>query len=662
MGQFHDDIDRIPYILAGYADPFSAPQDLQRRSEFRAWSNSLGKMSLMLRTSGVSEDCGVLIEYRLPTTSRRIDFIITGHDDKGKANFVIIELKQWSEVEPVFDKPGIVIANTGGYHKGQTPHPSYQAWSYKLFLDNMLESVPKYGLTSYACAYMHNYLYRGAQDPIALPPNAELVAQTPVFGRQDTKRLGRFVKAFVGRGDGEDVLEKLTDGRLVPSQSLIQTVGLLFDKVAPHQFILLDDQKVAYETVLSIVSQAKQAPKRRVVIVEGGPGTGKSVVAITLLVQLLRREIASAEHRNIRFVSPTASFRAAMIEMLCRGGTGRQNTRLVASKKSATHLFCGSSAFFAENEMRAAQGFTTPTYQVLIVDEAHRLRSRQNMYRGKNQIEDIVRATKVAGFFVDDNQALRPDDIGSKANIERVASQFQAEVDYVSLTAQFRCSGAEGFINWLGDVFGLSTNESANLEGWDRSSFDFDIVDSPQEVVRYVQEINERRRCFEAEPGHSVIRGARMLAGYAWPWTKDNNDNAEIADVTIGEVKLPWNNRRDSSRWAIQPHTRNEVGCVHRAQGLEFEYVGVFIGPDLRYDPQRKCLYTSTDWYFDVGGKSNLGKDKAIRDANLLKYVCRCYRVLLSRGIRGARVYCCDAELASYLKKRLRETINLSPH
>ena len=177
-----------------------------------------------------------------------------------------------------------------------------------------------------------------------------------------------------------------------------------------------------------------------------------------------------------------------------------------------------------------------------------------------------------------------------------------------------------------------------------------------------IQEINERRRCFEAEPGHSVIRGARMLAGYAWPWTKDNNDNAEIADVTIGEVKLPWNNRRDSSRWAIQPHTRNEVGCVHRAQGLEFEYVGVFIGPDLRYDPQRKCLYTSTDWYFDVGGKSNLGKDKAIRDANLLKYVCRCYRVLLSRGIRGARVYCCDAELASYLKKRLRETINLSPH
>lgn len=125
---------------------------------------------------------------------------------------------------------------------------------------------------------------------------------------------------------------------------------------------------------------------------------------------------------------------------------------------------------------------------------------------------------------------------------------------------------------------------------------------------------------------------------------------------------MPWNNRKSSYEWAIDPATmlRNEVGCVHTSQGLEFDWVGVFIGKDLRYDPDKKMLFADIDNYYDKGGKNGLGKNKAERSKNLLKYVCRCYRVLLSRGVRGARIYCCDKNLAEYLKAELAKTRNLS--
>ena len=152
------------------------------------------------------------------------------------------------------------------------------------------------------------------------------------------------------------------------------------------------------------------------------------------------------------------------------------------------------------------------------------------------------------------------------------------------------------------------------------------------------------------------------LAGYAWPWTKENNKHGEVPDVDLGTLKLPWNNRNSSYSWAIDPDTklRHEVGCVHTSQGLEFDWVGVFIGNDLHYDPTEKKLYADIDNYYDKGGKNGLGKGKAERQKNLLPYVCRCYRVLLSRGVRGARVYCCDKHLSAYLKEKLAQSQNFA--
>ena len=651
LQKFHQDLSHIPDLLAGNEHI----ETFRKSSQYRAWYNSLTFLSRELLMSQIRDDCGVLIEYKLPATSRRVDFIVTGHDARGKPGFVIIELKQWSEALAVKDKPGIVIANVAGSHSGETNHPSYQAWSYRMFLDNMLDAVQKNHLHSQACAYMHNYDYHGLRkDNLSVKPNDKLVEQTPIFGKYDGSKLGQFVKDAVGGGDGEKIMQLLANGKVVPSKGLADALCQMFDDVKSEAFTLIDEQKTAYETVMRAVRTTKRG--KRCVIISGGPGTGKSVVAISALVNVLREFIGDDVRRNIRFVAPTSSFRTAMSTVLGKGGKSRQQR--AENKRLADYLFCGSMGFFIPDEKNPKKNaFPNNQFHCLICDEAHRLHSYQNMYRGKNQIEDIIQAARVSVFFVDDNQSLRPSDIGSVASIQAAAQKYSAKIEQVDLSAQFRCHGAEGFINWLAVVLGLSdASSNAHANGWNQDEYDFDIVDTPQEVLKFVRQKNREAQASPV-PGRTVIHGARLLAGYAWPWTKDDNKHGEVKDVDLGSVKLAWNNRSASYKWAIDDsdQVKEEVGCVHTSQGLEFDWVGVFIGKDLQYDPKNKQLKARIDNYFDKGGKNGLGKSKEERERNLLKYVCRCYRVLLSRGVRGARVYCCDKNLSEFLKKKFKE-------
>lgn len=655
LKSFQENLSHIPDLLAGGEHP-----DSYRTSpQYRAWSNSLLYLSREFLVAGLKDDCGVLIEYKLPATSKRVDFIITGHNKDGSPGFVIIELKQWSEAEAVKDKPGIVVANVAGSHRGETNHPSYQAWSYKMFLNNMLDSVQKHHLHSVACACMHNYDYLGLhKDELAIDPNEKLVEQTPIFGKHDGTKLGQFIRDTVGAGQGQEIMQLLADGKIVPSKGLADAICQMFDDVKSQAFTLIDEQKTAYETILRAVRQTKKG--KRCVIISGGPGTGKSVVAISALVNILREFVDDDIRRNVRFVVPTASYKTAMTSILSSGGETKEERK--NHRRLAKYLFTSSMSYFIPDAgVPKKNAMPNNQFHCLICDEAHRLHDHQNMYQGKNQIEDIVQAARVSVFFVDDNQSLRPADIGSVASIRKAAEKYSAEVEQVDLSAQFRCHGADGFINWLAVVLGLDDADSnAHSTGWNRKEYDFDIVDSPEEVLQFVREKN---REVKSEPiaGRTVISGARLLAGYAWPWTKKDNDYGEVKDIDLGSVKLAWNNRHASFEWAVDKSekVKEEVGCVHTSQGLEFDWVGVFIGNDLKYDPVKQELYACIDNYYDKGGKNGLGKTKTEREKNLLKYVCRCYRVLLSRGIRGARVFCCDPNLRDYLRKKIKEAQNI---
>lgn len=584
--------------------------------EKRAWNNSMQFMERVIRNANIADDCGVMIEYNIPATSKRIDFIVAGQDAEGRDNFVIVELKQWDAAEAT-DREDVVVAYINGRQR-EIPHPSYQAWSYRQFLEDMNEAIHSSDLKSYSCAYLHNYRVP-EPDPLKSERYQNIIREAPLFKADDTTKLQQFLYKHVGKGKGINLLYLIENGKIRPSKKLIDHVDGLFRGNA--EFILLDEQKVAYETIISL---AKDPSRKKTIIIKGGPGTGKSVISMNALGGLLKHKL------NAKFVAPNASFRTVMVETLAK--------QQPKNKARVRGLFAGSGQF-----VDTPENF----FDVLIVDEAHRLKGKgAYQYRGVNQIEDIIKASKVNVFFIDEYQRIRPDDIGTVAEIERIAGAYGSEVHEYTLSAQFRCSGAEGFINWIDHV--LQIRPTANFDGWDQDIFEFKLFDTPNAVYKEIKA--------KVAAGYK----ARMLAGFAWDWTKDTegNRNGEVADVTIPEhdFQMPWNGRAISSTWAIHEDGVEQIGCVHTSQGLEFDYVGVIIGNDLKYDPTTMQLYADYNEYKDTMGKRGLKNNPG----QLTKLIKNIYKVLISRGMKGCYLYCRDPELRGYLEGQLIRSKNKS--
>ncbi len=579
-------------------------------AERRSWNNSLRFMETVLRKSQVPDDCGVLIEYNIPSTSKRIDFIVSGRDKDDNANFVIVELKQWEKARAT-NKEAIVTSYVGGGVR-EVAHPSYQSYSYKKYLSDMNEAIYTKNIYPYSCSYLHNYV-RNNPEPLTSTQYHDIIDDTPIFFSDDAANLEKFIGRYVGKGNGLDILYDIETGRIKPSKKFVEYVLDMFE--GNEVFTLLDEQKVAYE---NIISYATSAERKTTIIVNGEPGTGKSVVAMNAFAALLKKE------KNLKFVAPNASFKYAMVEMLA-------NDRRY-SKKRLGVLFSGSGSFYQALE---------DEFDVLVVDEAHRLKKKgAYQYKGENQIEDVIKASKVNVFFIDDNQRIRPEDVGTVNNIKEAAVKFGSDVVEVELEAQFRCAGAEGFLNWLNH--NLHIEDTANYDGWDGDAFEFKIMDTPQMLYD------------EIRAKHMKGFKARMLAGFAWPWTseKSGNPNAEIPDVEMPEhgFSMPWNSRTDQYSWAIDNEKVGQIGCVHTSQGLEFDYVGVIVGNDLQYNPDTMQIFASYKDYYDRVGKGGL-KDKPEELTSLIKHI---YKILMTRGMKGCYIFCRDKNLREHLKSRLQ--------
>jgi uncharacterized protein len=584
--------------------------------EKRAWNNSMQFMERVVRNSRIADDCGVMIEYNIPPTSKRVDFIVTGKDDIGKSNLVIVELKQWDAASAT-DREDVVVAFIGGREREVT-HPSYQAWSYRQHLEDMNEALHSSDLTSHSCAYLHNY--RSPQpDPLKNERYEEYISKAPLFMAEDTQKLQEFLYKHIGKGNGINLMYLIENGRIRPSKKLIDHVDGLFK--GNSAFVLLDEQKVAYSAIMGI---ARDTSRKRTILVKGGPGTGKSVISMNALGDLLKNKL------NVKFIAPNSSFRNVMVETLVK--------QQAKDKGRARSLFAGSGQFW-----NSPENF----FDIMIVDEAHRLKGKgAYQYRGENQIEDIIRASMVNVFFIDDFQRIRPDDIGSVEEIMRVAELYGSEVHEYTLSAQFRCSGADGFMNWIDHI--LQIRQTGNFDGWDQNAFEFKLIDTPHQLRDAIQQ--------KVQAGYK----ARMLAGFAWNWTKDSdgNRNGEVADVVIKEhdFSMPWNGRAISSMWAIHNSGSEQIGCVHTSQGLEFDYVGVIIGNDLKFDVPNMQLYADYDEYKDTMGKRGLKKD----NERLTALVKNIYKVLISRGIKGCYLYCRNDELREYLRDQLERAMKPS--
>ncbi len=588
------------------------------RSEIASWRESLMCMAKVLNDEDIPNDAGVAIEYGIPQTAKRIDFILTGRGSQEKQNVIIVELKQWSEAKKTA-KDGVVSTRLSGREQ-EVSHPSYQAWSYAALLNGFNEAVYDGGMSLQPCAYLHNYT---PDDVITHDSYRHYLEKAPVFlkGEMERKKLRDFIKQFVKYGDSEGLLYKIENGRIRPSKTLADSLVRMIK--GNQEFILIDDQKVVYESAVALASQASDRNKK-VFIIEGGPGTGKSVVAINLLVALTKMGLVT------RYVSKNAAPRSVYESKL----TG------ILRKTEISNLFSGSGSF-TEAEPN--------TFDVLIVDEAHRLNEKSGLYGnlGDNQIKEIIATAKCVIFFIDEDQRVTLNDIGAKEEIKKWASVLDADVVQAELSSQFRCNGADGYLSWLDGV--LQVRETAN-DLLDPAEFDFQVLDSPETVRRIIVEKNKANN------------KSRMVAGYCWPW--NSKKNSRDMDVIVPEhaFEMQWNLASDSSLWMVAPNSVAQIGCIHTSQGLEVDYIGVIVGPDLIMRNGRVVTRPEERASSDrsIRGYKKLMKlDPEGARARTDQIIKNTYRTLMTRGMKGCYVYCTDAETAKYFRSRINNIVPL---
>ena len=580
-------------------------------NEVRSWNNSLQYMDRVLGDPDIPGDCGVSIEYQIPLTSKRIDFIISGVDRDGGSSIVIVELKQWQSAK-MTSKDGVVVTRFE-HGEAETAHPSYQAWSYAATLRDYNTTVQDDGIGLHPCAFLHNY---PDNNVLNNPFYAYYLNLAPAFFKKDAQKLREFIKKYITKGDDRDLLYKIENGRIRPSKQLADTLSSML-KGNP-EFILLDDQKVAFETALEL-SQRADGVKKQILVIEGGPGKGKSVLAVNLLVELTKRGLVT------QYVSKNSAPRQVYTVKL----TGSMR------KSNIDNLFVGSGKYVDAK---------SNTFDALIVDEAHRLSMKSGMYQnlGENQIKEIINASKLAIFLVDNNQRVTMQDVGSTMEIAKYASSYKHALTHIKLESQFRCNGSDGYLNWLDNLLQLRETANIHLASED---FDFQIFDSP----------NTLRNAIIAKNGNNK---ARLVAGYCWDWVSKNNSHRDDIVIPEHHFSMKWNLNSYGQRWIIEPDSVNEIGCIHTCQGLELDYVGVIVGNDLMYKDGRvvTCF------------REHPGRDKAMQGLRQLykkdpvsankkadELIKNTYRVLLSRGMKGCYVYFCDPSMAAYARSLLAD-------
>jgi len=579
-----------------------------------SWRNSLQFMHTILSSSNVPDDAGVAIEYMIPTTSKRIDFLISGYDDRNNPNVVIIELKQWSNVEPSNESPNLVKVYLNGYMRN-CPHPSYQAWSYAALLSDFNTSIQDGSIVLHPCAYLHNYDSRNSDDPLHAGNFEDLLRESPMFDRHDGIKLCNFIGKFIRKGDQRKILYYIENGRIRPSKSLQDSLVSMLQ--GNKEFVMIDDQKVVYEKAIAMAEKTRYDHKKRVMIVQGGPGTGKSVVAINLLVELTNRNMVA------HYITKNSTPRKVYLTEL-------KGSRLM---NPVDNLFKNSGSYFDAPEN---------SIDVAIVDEAHRLNEKSGFYgnQGENQVMEIIRASRCSVFFVDDYQMISLKDIGRSEEIRKQAKRLGAVILEAKLESQFRCNGADGYVAWLEDV--LQIRETANR--YFEFDYDFDVVDSPHELLDWVIRHNNNNK-------------ARIVAGYCWDWPTDTRNDRNYHDIVIPEYNFEMSWNLNEGIWAIDPDSVYEAGCIHTSQGLEFEYIGVIIGPDMYFDGTRvrtdPSKRASTDQSLK-GLKKLAAKDPELAAKRADMIIRNTYRTLLTRGMKGCRVFCTDKALAEYLKNRIK--------
>lgn len=573
--------------------------------EFRSWQQSLNFLNNAFTYSALTNN-KIIVEYELPYSMRRIDVLVFGKNNTDKDSVVLMELKQWSN-EHVYDceNEGNIVIDF--YGKKEVAHPCLQVEGYSFDLQDFLtvfsDDDPIY-LNS--CTYCHNYS-KQKENILSLPKFLKFTKTFPLFLKEDVRELGLYLRERLKNSDGLEVLNRFLNSPVRPSKRLLDHTGDMIHK--QQIFTLIDDQIAAYNAIMSKAKQLSKTGTKSIILIKGGPGTGKSVIALEVMGELMRRG------KVVYHATGSSAFTKTL-------------RKIVGRRASNLFKFFFNFTQHRENEI-----------DVLICDEAHRIRSDSNDYgvppkfKSKNpQVDDLIRPAKLSIFFIDEFQIVRPKEIGSVELIKSSAVKLgvnDKDIAEFELRTQFRCSGSDAYLQWLDKL--LEIRES-DIDAFD-AKMEFRIFDTPIDLKRAIDEKNRHKE-----------NSSRIVAGFCWKWSEPNSDGSLIKDVQIADFQMPWEKKDEFWKWATDKSGTEQVGTVYTAQGFEFDYIGVIFGNDLVWRKDKGWISIPEN-SFD---KQALRGNQKLTDH--LKHV---YRVLMSRAHRGVYLYFMDKETERFFRSKI---------
>jgi hypothetical protein len=578
------------------------PQESERRS----WKDSLAAVADVADEGAPSDDVGVAVEYHLPLSDRRIDVMFFGTRDDGVSNSLLVELKRWDSASLEDEFARNVLVGTEEH-----VHPSEQALDYAEFLVDTHSTFVEETLHVQPAAFCHEMTSVGGA---ALRDRRfeDLLRRSPLFIRGEEHELAETLARQVGHGGGLELMQKTRSGRFKPSKRLVESLVAVLRH--DEEWHLMDEQRLAFNAIWAEVERLRHKRSRSAVAVRGGPGTGKSVIAVQLLAEALKGGLTAVHVTG-----------------------GKAFTKVMRG------TFTGSQGLFKWN--KDTRNAPAMGLDLLLVDEAHRIRETSDtLYTPKaqrnreSQINELINSAKVSVFFLDEHQYMRPDEIGSTRLIRETTTARQIPLREYDLAAQFRCGGSRAYLDFIDYILGFTGQPPEAFAG----QYTFELAADPDDLETVMDLTNDG--------------SARLVAGFCWKWSDPNTDGSLVDDVVIGDWRRPWNRKeakgktyKDQSHpytlWATTAEGQEQVGCIYSAQGFEFDRVGVIWGADL--------VWRDGKW---VGrkkdGKKTVSFDGGLRGATgeqLTQLQRHAYRVLLTRGIRGTRLLCLDAETRDHV-------------
>ncbi|MEV3938257.1 DNA/RNA helicase domain-containing protein [Glycomyces sp. NPDC049804] len=577
--------------------------------EINSWNQSLPALANALEEAGLG-NLAMFIEFTMPPSNRCADVVLAGPSkESGKPAYMVVELKQWTDF-PVQQGDGMVDIS----HKSGDPnwkmHPWKQTRNYMEYLADaygVLGSGPLYG-----AAYLHN----ATSAFIERLRQVRDGAGSYMFGADERAEFTTYLHRIFGTGSSADAARLLRTSRPRVSDGLLSRINAEFRAGAKDRFVLLEEQKLAYEMVFDALHEAALTSQKAAVIVRGKPGTGKTAVALKLAGEYFLKQ------RGVYYQVWHTAFRNGLI---AHSGL---------KKNVAERIFVSPRGKYVR--LRQAP----ENIALSICDEAHRLEewTRERTVQGIGpQIEDILAVTNLHVFFIDDDQQVKMKEIGTVERLRKELEGRNVLVSEIELTTQFRSGGVDAYVDWTRRLVGLEDSPPGRWE--QREDFELWIAERPEEVEQILKE-----RAGDQER-------YRITAGFCWKWSdKKDKDGIKWDFLKIGDWTRKWNLKTGSdegpksSEWAWQKGGFEQIGCIHTSQGLEWEWTGVIIGTDLVWDGEGTVPVLEKN--LDLPNYA----DDPERQKEAMKLIRNAYYVLMTRGQRGAVIYAEDSRLRAALR------------